>query len=378
LSQYSGKNDIEKMRRVFATVLQFTAAIMLVISTFVFFFPILTMRIFTNVPEVIEQGAGYIKIIALSYFIFALSDTLIAMFRTSEIVRIGILVSFVALFTNLIFNYIFIFGKFGVPAMGIKGAALATLLARSIEFIIVLIYTLCIDKKIKLTLKNLFTFDKKMQKDFIKYGIPVVIGDSQWGFIGFIKAMMIGRLGVMMVAANSIADVVLSLALIFTNGLTSGACVTVGKAVGAGDNKKAREYSNTIQILFACVGVCVATLVFFTRFFPPMLYNVSAQTKALASTFLAIGAFTHIGTCYHAACFVGINRGAGDGKFVMKVDMICGWLVVLPLTFISAFVLHLPLPAVYLCTRIDQCYKWIIAFFRLRGNKWIKNVTQTD
>jgi Na+-driven multidrug efflux pump len=83
-----------------------------------------------------------------------------------------------------------------------------------------------------------------------------------------------------------------------------------------------------------------------------------------------------LGTTYHAACFTGINRGAGDGKFVVKVDMICGWLVVLPLMFLAAFVFCWPLPIVFLCSRIDQCFKWIIAFFRLRGNKWIRNVTR--
>lgn len=376
ISQYSGKNDMQKMKRVFATVLQFAAVFMLFVSMLVFFFPSQTMRIFSNEVEVITQGAGYIKIIALSYFIFAITDILVAMLRTAEIVKIGIIVSIVTLFTNLGLNYILIFGKLGFSPMGIKGAAVATLIARCVELTIVLIYVLRIDKKIKLTLKDIFTFDKEMQRGFIKFGIPIVIGDSQWGFIGFLKAMMIGRLGVMMVSANSITEVVLSLALIFTNGLSAGACVTVGKAVGSGNNDKAREYSKTIQILFAGIGLCVAALVFFTRSFPPSLYNVSAQTRELASTFLAIGAFTHIGTCYHAACFVGINRGAGDGKFVMKVDMICGWLVVLPLTFVAAFILKLPLPVVYLCTRFDQCFKWIIAFIRLRGNKWIKNITE--
>ena len=89
-------------------------------------------------------------------------------------------------------------------------------------------------------------------------------------------------------------------------------------------------------------------------------------------------AVTLVGTSYHASCFVGINRGAGDSRFVMMVDLICGWLVVLPLSYLAAFVLGWPPAAVYFCTRIDQCYKWIIAFFRLRGNKWIKNVTRED
>ena len=103
---------------------------------------------------------------------------------------------------------------------------------------------------------------------------------------------------------------------------------------------------------------------------------MTPETQRLAAQFLLIGAFTHLGTCYHAACFTGINRGAGDGKFVMKVDMVCGWFIVVPLTFLAGFVFQWPLWAVFLCTRIDQCFKWIIAFFRLRGDKWIKNVTR--
>ena len=99
-------------------------------------------------------------------------------------------------------------------------------------------------------------------------------------------------------------------------------------------------------------------------------------TKELARTFIAIGAFTLIGTFYHATCFTGINRGAGDGKFVFKVDMICGWVIVLPLTFLNAIVLGSPLWLVFLCTRIDQCFKWLIAFIRLRGSKWIRTVTR--
>jgi Na+-driven multidrug efflux pump len=100
------------------------------------------------------------------------------------------------------------------------------------------------------------------------------------------------------------------------------------------------------------------------------------DTKNLAMTFLAIGALTLIGTFYHATCFTGINRGSGDGKFVFKVDMICGWFIVLPLTFLSVIVFNLSMPLIFLFTRIDQCFKWLIAFIRLRGDKWIKNVTR--
>ena len=139
-----------------------------------------------------------------------------------------------------------------------------------------------------------------------------------------------------------------------------------------------RQYSKRIQIMFLFVGIVMAALVFFLRapFF--RLYDLDAQTLSLALTMAGICAPTLIGTSYHASCFVGINRGAGDSRFVMLVDMICGWLIVLPSAFLAAFVLKLPLHWVYFSTRIDQSFKWIIAFLRLRGNRWIYKLTRED
>ena len=187
---------------------------------------------------------------------------------------------------------------------------------------------------------------------------------------------IIGYLGKTMMSAMNITDTMINLGTMFTFALAGGACVLVGKAVGAGDYARARQYSQTIQVLFACVGVCMCTIVFCLRNPFISLYGQEEDVVTLAAQMIAIGAVTLLGTTYHASCFVGINRGAGDSRFVMTVDMICGWLVVLPLTWLAAFVWKLPLPLVFLCTRIDQCFKWIIAMVRLRGNRWIKNVTR--
>lgn len=130
--------------------------------------------------------------------------------------------------------------------------------------------------------------------------------------------------------------------------------------------------------MFLCIGTVMALLVFLLRrpFFS--LYHLDRPAMSLALTMAGICAPTLLGTTYHASCFVGINRGAGDSRFVMMVDMICGWLIVLPAAFISAFVLKLPLHWVYFATRVDQSFKWIIAFLRLRGDKWIHRVTRED
>jgi len=106
------------------------------------------------------------------------------------------------------------------------------------------------------------------------------------------------------------------------------------------------------------------------------LYDVSSETSTLAAQLIAIGAITLLGTSYHVACFTGINRGAGDSKFVFKVDMICGWLVMLPLSFLTAFVFKAPLPVIFIATRIDQCFKWIVALIRLKGDRWITNIVR--
>mgnify|MGYP006923304001 CR=1 FL=1 len=137
-------------------------------------------------------------------------------------------------------------------------------------------------------------------------------------------------------------------------------------------------YVRRLADLFLFFGVIMSTLVFLLRKPFVSLYQLDESTFALATLMIAICSVSLLGTTYHASCFLGINRGAGDNAFVAKVDSICGWLVVLPCTMLAAFVLKLPLPFVYLSTRIDQCYKWIIAFFRLRGDKWIHNVTRDD
>jgi Na+-driven multidrug efflux pump len=193
-----------------------------------------------------------------------------------------------------------------------------------------------------------------------------------------LKAAIIGQMGAVFIASNSISNTMMNLGTLFTFALAGGACVVVGKAVGQGDYKRVREYSKTIQIMFFGIGLFMALIVFLLRWPFLSMYGSASdpQVRTLTATMVAIGAVTLIGTSYHASCFVGINRGAGDSRFVAMVDMICGWLIVLPATLLAAFVFRWPLPIIFLCTRIDQCFKWIIAFFRLRGNKWIRNVTR--
>ncbi len=376
ISQYWGKRDMARIKSVFGIVFQLCLLVTGIAVTVIHTFPGAVMGLFTDDGRIIAEGTEFIRIVCFSYLLYCITDTMVGMLRCVEVVKVSLYIALITLAVNTSLDWILIFGKFGFPAMGVRGAATATVIARACELVFILCYVFLVDKRLRLRIRDLFVVERQLYFDFFRYGMPILFGDLQWGLVGTFKATIIGRLGPVMVAANSMTEVVLSLGAVFTGGLANAATVVIGKTVGVGDYKKAREYSNTIQIIFFGVGLLMMGLVFALRWAPLSLYRVSGETHALAMTLLAIGAVTMVGTTYHAACFTGINRGAGDGKFVFKVDMICGWLIVLPSMFLAAFVFHWPLPIVFLCSRIDQCFKWLIALLRLRGDKWIRNVTR--
>ncbi len=376
ISQYWGKKDMVRIKSVMGIGMKLCLLISASATAFIFCFPETVMSLLTNNAALIDLGADYLRIVCLSYLLVAVSDTMIAMLRCVEVVKVALYVSILSFFLNVGGNYVLIFGKLGFPALGIQGAAIATVFARLVEITVVFIYVRFVDKKLNLRFRELLHGEKVLWLDFFRYGVPIVLGDILWGLVGTVKASIVGRLTTEAVSAYSISEVVLQLATVFLFGLAGGACVVIGKTVGAKRYDLTRTYSKTLQLLFAAVGIVAGLFTFLIRDLAVSFYNVSDVTKALASDALIFGAITIVGTSYAAACFTGINRGAGDSKFVVRTDMICGWGIVIPLTFLAGLVWKLPFPIVYLCTRIDQLVKVVIAFIRLRGNTWIKNVTR--
>ena len=380
IAQYWGKRDRESVKRVFAVVTTVCVSVGMVSLFILQCFPraVLSLVLDKNEAALTEIALNYLRIVSFSYLPYALTCALIASLRGVEIVRVTLYATALSLLSNVALNYLLIFGSLGFPEMGVRGAALATVIARVIELAVVWFYCFRRQRAVDIKPRDLFIYQKWAFRDYLKFGAPVGLTDAQWALVGMLKMSIIGHLGETMMSAVNISDTMMNLGTMFTFALAGGACVVVGKAVGEGDMKKVREYSKTIQIMFALCGVVMAGVVILLRRPFISLYAATEAVSSLAMVTILLGGVTLLGTTYHASCFVGINRGAGDNKFVMAVDMICGWLVVLPLTYLAAFVFGAPLPVVYLCTRIDQCYKWIIAFFRLRGNKWIKRVTREE
>lgn len=380
ISQYWGKKDLERIRRVYAVAVTACLGVAALILCLILLFPgfVLSLVISAKEGEVTALARQYLPIVALSYLPFAVSAALIGVLKGVEVVRITLYTTVVSLISNISLNYVLIFGHLGMPALGVVGAGIATLLARLIETGLVVFYTFRVQRALPLRPRDALILRRWVWQDYSRYGLPVALTDAQWALIGMLKMVIIGQLGRMMINASAVTDMLLNLGTLFTFALSGGAAVLVGKAVGARDYRLVREYAKTIQLMFLVVGVVMALAVFLLRRPFVSLYHMDEETTALTVLMAAITAPTLLGTSYHASCFVGINRGAGDNRFVMMVDMICGWLIVLPTAFLAAFVAQLPLQWVYFATRIDQCFKWIIAFTRLRGDKWIHNVTRED
>lgn len=376
ISQYWGKRDLVRIKQLFSIVLTIVCALATAVALLVWRFPDWILTHTTSDPVVVAAALPYITLFACSFIPYAASQALIGMLRAVEIVKVSLVISIVSLFVNVGLNAVLIFGLLGAPAMGVRGAALATLITRLVELGIVWTYAFHKQKRLPLRVRELFKSESWLWRDYARYGLPVALGDAQWALIGLGKTWIVGQLGGLVISANAIADQMLTLGMLFCFALANGACVVIGKSVGAGNYEKTREYSTSIQWMFLGFGLFFAAVVFLLRGPFVGLYGAASDVSALAVSMIALGSVTMIGTCYHASCFVGINRGAGDSRFVMYVDMICGWLVVLPISYLAAFVWKVPYQFMFLFLRIDQCFKWIIAFVRLRGDKWIRNVTR--
>lgn len=375
-SQYWGKRETEPIRLVTGIGMRVALVTGVIFLMAGLCLPEFILGLLSTDQAIVTEGVKYMRIISFSYLIFSMSSVLLAAMRSVENVRIGMIVSSSALVINVLLNYCLIFGRLGMPRMGVEGAALATLIARLAELGIVAVYATRTDKKLGIRIRTLLKSSAPLIRDYKKHATPVILSGFSWGIAMFLQTAVLGRMGSASVAANSIASSLFSVISVVCYGSGNAASVYTGKLVGAGNMDKLRESTRTLQAIFLCIGVLSGGAIYLCRDLIISIYNVQPTTQELARQFMTVLAVTIVGTSYQVPCLGGIVRGGGHTKFVFYNDLIFMWGIVLPISFLGAFVWQLSPVIVFFFLKSDQLMKCIVAVFEVNSYRWIKKLTR--
>ena len=376
-AQYWGKRDTAPIRHILCAGLIMSVSLGALFTLAGLIFPNGILRLLCpDEPLVLAEGVKYLRIVSLTYIFFSVNFVLLSLMRSVENVRIGMYASMTALCVNVTLNYVLIFGKLGLPAMGTRGAAIATLISRLVETGVLLFYILRLDKKLRLRFHQMFSFSRTLWNDYIKASLPIILSGASWGIAMFLQTAILGRMGAVCIAANSIAASLFAITSVMAYGGSSAAGVLTGKLVGSGDKSRLREYVRTMQILFLGIGLISGLVLFLCKDLIISFYDVQPATQAMARQFISILSLMLVGTAYQVACLGGIVRGGGNTQFVFYNDLVFMWGLILPTSFLCAFVLNTPPAVVFLCLKADQILKCFVAVYYVNSYRWVRTLTR--
>lgn len=375
-AQYWGKKDIRTIEKVMGISMRFAIIIAIIFTLLALLIPEQIMSIFTNEPAVNAEGVSYLRIICLSYIFVAMTMIYLNIMRSVERVIISTIVYLCSLVANFVLNWIFIFGKFGLEPMGIKGAALATLIARIIELCVVIFYATKINKQVKFHIKDLWNFDKVLMKDFFRYSIPVMLNELFWGAGMAANAAIIGHLGQSVVAASSVTQVIRQLSMVITFGLANATAIILGKTIGEQKEELAKKYAKRLVHMTIIVGVVGSVVVLVAGQIAGRGLSLSQDAAYYLNIMIFIMAYFVIAQAYNTTMIVGVFRAGGDTKFGLVLDATTMWGASILLGALAAFVFHWPIPIVYMIIMSDEIIKLPLSTWRYRSMKWVRNVTR--
>ena len=376
-AQYWGIRDTKSIRRIAAMGIRWSVLVGAVIAAIVLIFPRFLLGRLTNDAAVVEAAIPYVIFVALSYVFFCASQLLISTMKSVENAKLGVYVSLIALFVNIFLNWVLIFGKFGLPALGVKGAAIATLISRIVEFLIAAVYVFVIDKRLGLKIPDLFLKAPLLRRDFIKNGAPVVAGQMVWAVNMLAYSTIMGHLSPAAITASSIVAQMENLLRVGVFGLSAALGIVTSKTVGAGKFKEMKEYATTAELIFLGIGLLSSLVIVLLKKPFVGFYDISEDAVRTTGQFFNVLTFTFIGTCWQATCLGGLVKSGGDTGFVFKMDSIFVFGVLIP-AGVTALLLGAPAWVVFLALKCDQILKCIVAFVKINSFNWMKKLTREN
>jgi len=374
-AQYWGKKDTDTVGKIFCLILRFNVVISALFFAGCLLIPRQLMLVFTDKESLITIGITYLQIAGWSYFLTGISQCYLTIMKVTDHVKQTAFVSSSAVIINIFLNAVFIYGLFGVPAMSVKGAAIATLIARAYELIMCVIFSF---KKGYLypKLKWLIAHMAVLTKDFIKCMWPLLGAYLFWG-VGFTSyTAFMGHMGEDAAAANSVTAVIRDLVCCVCDGLAGGAGIVVGNALGAGKLEEGKGYGIKIAKLAFIVGIGSALVMGALTPIILKYTNISDDARTYLSQMMVVVSFYMIGRCVNTIIINGVFTAGGDTMFDMYSLAVCMWGIAVPLAALGTFVFNWPVFVVYACTCLDEVGKipWVMHHFS--KYKWVKDLTR--
>ena len=372
VAQYYGKGDYTGISQVFSLVTKICGCIAVVFLAGTLFFPEQLMRILTNEETLIVLGSEYLRVIGISYVFSGIAQTFLAVMKNCGAVNMSTLINGVMVILNIALNAVFIFGLSGFPKMGIKGAALATVLATVVQFLWSVGYVLCRIRAVKFSLRSC---EKKLFGRFWQKVVPLLINNLAWG-IGFsMYSVIMGHLGTDAVAANGIANISKNLVVCFCLGLGNAGSIIVGNRLGADRLQEAKEAGGTLTRTAIIAGIISGLVLIILSPFITKMVDLTPTARGYLQKMLLISSYYIAGKSVNCMTIGGIFAAGGDSKFGMLCDSVTLWCIIVPLGCICAFILKLPVMVVYFVLNLDEIIKLPVVYKHYKKYKWIKNLT---
>ena len=376
ISQYWGRQEMESINRVLGVALWVALGVSTLFAGVLLVCPVEFLSLFGNEPEVIALAAQYGSIVGFSYVCNAFTMMYVAAYRSMERPQLGMYILGASMTVNTFLNWVLIFGKLGFPALGMAGAALATVIARGVEFAIAGVFLLRFEKKICYSLGAFLRYDHSFRRDFFQNVTPVMLNELAWSLGNSMVLVVMGRMGRDFVTANSITNITVQVASVFIIGLSNATSVVVGNGIGAGEVRRTKDLARAILVVGAGFGAMVAGMILLLRGPVIGMYNIPEATKLLTRQVMASAALV---TFFQALSFIGlmgILRGGGDNRFVLFCEAFFLWGIAIPAGFAAGLWLGWAPPVVYLILRSDEIIKICAALPRIWGGQWVRDVTR--
>ena len=376
ISQYWGAQDTAGIRRTYGIAVVSVCLISALFFVIGLLFPEGVVRIFNREPDVVEAGAAYLRIACWSYLATGVNMVFCIVLRSTENVKLPMYVSLVTTVLNAFMDYGLIFGAFGMPEMGIRGAALATVISAWAGPVLILAVSAIQRNMLISPIKELFGFNKRSIAEYYEKATPVIINETLWGLGTLLFSVIFANLGYQYYAAVTIFRTFENIAFVFFIGLCNASSIMVGKNVGAGHIKRAVEDSRRFVLFVSLCSVLTGVLIIIFRFQLASVFNLSGSItpetlKLTASLLLVYGIELPVRNLPYIL-IVGTFRPGGDTRIGMKLDLLSLWLCSVPLTTLAAFVFKLPFIAVFaimyaaedylkaiLCVKYYFTYNWL-------------------